>query len=103
VWTPGHLPVVWCFVPLLIPLGLVITNVIRLDVINIGYTIYFTIGSRWLLLRPLRLEVLTLGLKVRPLHQKLGAGHLYWHWRPVHRKWLEKLVRLREARPNVTP
>jgi hypothetical protein len=28
---------------------------------------------------------------------------LYWHWRPVHREWLEKLVRLREARPNITP
>jgi hypothetical protein len=28
---------------------------------------------------------------------------LYWHWRPVHLEWLEKLVRLREARPNITP
>jgi hypothetical protein len=28
---------------------------------------------------------------------------LYWHWRPVHLEWLKKLVRLREARPNITP
>jgi hypothetical protein len=28
---------------------------------------------------------------------------LYWHWQPVHPEWLEKLVRLREARPNITP
>jgi hypothetical protein len=34
---------------------------------------------------------------------ELRAGHLYWNWRPVHREWLEKLVRLREARPNITP
>jgi hypothetical protein len=61
------------------------------------------VGSRWLLLRPLRLEARMLGLKVRPLHRKLRAGHLYWHWRPVHLEWLEKLVRLREARPNITP
>ncbi len=61
------------------------------------------VGSRWLLLRPLRLEVQMLGLKVRPLRRELRAGHLYWHWRPVHREWLEKLVRLREARPNITP
>jgi hypothetical protein len=31
------------------------------------------------------------------------VGHLYWHWWLVHREWLEKLVRLREARPNITP
>jgi hypothetical protein len=55
-----------------------------------------------MLLRPLRLEARMLGLKIRPLHQKLRAGHLYWHWRPVHLEWLEKLVRLREARPNIT-
>jgi hypothetical protein len=60
------------------------------------------IRSRWLLLRPLRLEARTLGLKVRPLRQKLRAGHLYWHWRPVHLEWLEKLVRMHEARPNIT-
>jgi hypothetical protein len=59
--------------------------------------------SRWLLLRSLRLEARTLGLKVWPLRQKLRAGHLYWHWRPVHLELLEKLVRLREARPNITP
>jgi hypothetical protein len=29
--------------------------------------------------------------------------HLYWHRGPVHLEWLEKLVRLREARPNITP
>jgi hypothetical protein len=61
------------------------------------------VGSRWLLLRPLRLEARTLGLKVRSLCQKLRAGHLYWHRWPVHLEWLEKLVRLREARPNITP
>jgi hypothetical protein len=44
-----------------------------------------------------------LGLKVRLLRWKLRVGHLYWHWRPVHLEWLEKLVRLREARPNITP
>jgi hypothetical protein len=48
------------------------------------------------------LEVRTLGLKVWPLCRELRAGHFYWHWRPVHREWLEKLVRLREARPNIT-
>jgi hypothetical protein len=36
-------PSSWCFIPLLIPLGLVISFVIRLDIINIGYTIYITI------------------------------------------------------------
>jgi hypothetical protein len=61
------------------------------------------IGSRWLLLRPLRLEARTLGLKVWPLRRKLRAGHLYWHWQPVYLEWLEKLVRLREVRPNITP
>jgi hypothetical protein len=62
-----------------------------------------SIGSRWLLLRPLHLEARTLGLKVQPLCQKLRAGHLYWHRRPVHLEWLVKLVRLREARPIITP
>jgi hypothetical protein len=61
------------------------------------------VGSRRLLLRPLRLEARTLGLKIWPLRQKLRAGHLYWHRWPVHLEWLEKLVRLREARPNITP
>jgi hypothetical protein len=28
---------------------------------------------------------------------------LYWYWWPVHLEWLEKLVRLHEARPNITP
>jgi hypothetical protein len=28
---------------------------------------------------------------------------LHWHRRPVHLEWLVKLVRLREARPNITP
>jgi hypothetical protein len=31
----------------------------------------------------------------------LGALHLYWHLRAIHLWWLEKLVRLREVRPNV--
>jgi hypothetical protein len=61
------------------------------------------VGSRRLLLRPLHLEARTLGLKVRPLRRKLRTRHLYWHWRPVHLEWLEKLVRLRDARPNNTP
>jgi hypothetical protein len=61
------------------------------------------IGSRWLLLRPLRLEARTLGLKVRPLCRKLRARHLHWHRRPVHLEWLVELVRLREVRPNITP
>jgi hypothetical protein len=60
------------------------------------------VGLRWLLLRPLHLEAQTLGWKVRPLRRKLRAGHLYWHRWPVHLEWLEKLVRLREARPNIT-
>jgi hypothetical protein len=61
------------------------------------------IGSRWLLLRPLCLEAQTLGLKVWPLCQKLRARHLHGHRRPVHPEWLVKLVRLCEARPNITP
>jgi hypothetical protein len=40
-------------------------------------------------------------LKLRPLHIGLGALHLHWHQQLVHLWWLEKLVRLREARPNV--
>jgi hypothetical protein len=60
------------------------------------------IGSRWLLLRPLHLEARTLGWKVQALRRKLRARHLYWHRWPVHLEWLEKLVRLREARPNIT-
>jgi hypothetical protein len=56
-----------------------------------------------MLLRPLRLEARTLGLKIWPLCQKLRVGHLYWHWRSVYLEWLENLVRLREARPNITP
>jgi hypothetical protein len=35
--------VAWCLIPLFRPLGLVISFVIRLDVINTGYTAYFTI------------------------------------------------------------
>jgi hypothetical protein len=61
------------------------------------------IGSRWLLLRPLRLEAQTLGLKVRPLCQKLRARDLHWHRWPVHLEWLVELVTLHEARPNITP
>jgi hypothetical protein len=59
------------------------------------------VGSRWVLLRPLHLEAQTLGWKVQPLRRKLRAGHLYWHRWPVHLEWLEKLVRLRETRPNI--
>jgi hypothetical protein len=29
--------------------------------------------------------------------------HLYWHRRSVHLEWLVKLVRLCEARSNITP
>jgi hypothetical protein len=61
------------------------------------------IGSRWLLLRPLHLEARMLGLNVRSLRRNLRAKHLYYHRWPVHLEWLEKLVRLREARPNITP
>jgi hypothetical protein len=61
------------------------------------------IGSRWLQLRPLRLEARMLGLKNWPLCQKLRAEHLYWHRRLVHLEWLAKLFRLRESRPNITP
>jgi hypothetical protein len=39
VRAPGLLSVVWCFVPLCRPLGLVISFVLRYIVINIGYTI----------------------------------------------------------------
>jgi hypothetical protein len=60
------------------------------------------VGSRWLLLWPLHLEAWTLGLKIRSLRRKLRVRHLYWHRRPIHLEWLEKLVRLREARPNMT-
>jgi hypothetical protein len=60
-----------------------------------------SVGTRWLRLRPRHLVAQTLGLKVRPLRRKLRARHLYWHQRPVHLEWLEKLVRLREARPNI--
>jgi hypothetical protein len=35
------------------------------------------------------------------LHQELGVLHLHWHLRPVRLWLLEKLVRLREVRPNV--
>jgi hypothetical protein len=35
------------------------------------------------------------------LHLKLGALHLHWQLRAIHMWWLEKLVRLREARPNI--
>jgi hypothetical protein len=43
VRAPGHLPMVWCFVPLRRPLGLVVSFIIRLDVINTSYTVYFII------------------------------------------------------------
>jgi hypothetical protein len=40
---PGHLPMACCLFSLFSPLGLVISFIIRLDVINTGYTVYFTI------------------------------------------------------------
>jgi hypothetical protein len=43
VRAPSHLPVVWCLFLLFIPLGIVISFILRLDVINTGYTVYFTI------------------------------------------------------------
>jgi hypothetical protein len=43
------------------------------------------------------------GLENSAAASETETGHLYWHWRPVHLEWLEKLVRLREARPNITP
>jgi hypothetical protein len=61
------------------------------------------IGLRWLLLRPLHLEARTLGLKVWSLRRNLRVRHLYWHRWPVHLEWLEKLVRLREARITLLP
>jgi hypothetical protein len=38
-----------------------------------------------------------------PLHLKLGELHLHRHLRAIHLRWLEELVRLREARPNIAP
>jgi hypothetical protein len=35
------------------------------------------------------------------LHLKLGVLHLHRHLRAIHLWWLEKLVRLQEARPNI--
>jgi hypothetical protein len=32
---------------------------------------------------------------------EIGALHLHRHLRVIHLLWLEKLVRLREARPNI--
>jgi hypothetical protein len=40
VQAPDHLPVVWCYVSLFRPFGLVISYVLILDVINTGYTVY---------------------------------------------------------------
>jgi hypothetical protein len=60
------------------------------------------IRLRWLLLRPLHMEAQTLGLKIQPLCRKLRAEHLHWHRQPVHLEWLVELVRLREARSNIT-
>jgi hypothetical protein len=37
---PSHLPVAWCLILLLRHLGLVISFILRLDVINTGYIIY---------------------------------------------------------------
>jgi hypothetical protein len=38
---------------------------------------------------------------LRPLYLKLGALHLHRHLRAIHLRRLEKLVRLRETRPNI--
>jgi hypothetical protein len=43
VRAPGHLFVAWCLFPLFRPLGLVICFILRLDVINTDYTVYFTL------------------------------------------------------------
>jgi hypothetical protein len=59
------------------------------------------IGLRCLLLRPLHLEVQTLCLEVGLLYLELMARHLHWHLQLVHLWWLEELVRLREAMPNI--
>jgi hypothetical protein len=37
---PGHLPAVWCYVLLFRLFGPVISYVLRIDVINTGYTVY---------------------------------------------------------------
>jgi hypothetical protein len=49
---PGHLCVVWCFVLLLRHLGLVISFILILDVINTDYTVYFTIVALCVKLDP---------------------------------------------------
>jgi hypothetical protein len=43
------------------------------------------------------------GLEDSASVSKTESGHLYCHRWPVHLEWLVKLVRLREARPNITP
>jgi hypothetical protein len=53
------------------------------------------------MLRPLHLEDRALCLKVWSLYLEPRAWHLHWHLWPLHLWWLEELVRLREARPNV--
>jgi hypothetical protein len=49
----------------------------------------------------LHLSIGSLHLELRPLHLKLRAMHLHWHLRPVHLRWLEELVRLREEGPTI--
>jgi hypothetical protein len=49
-----------------------------------------SLGSRWLLLRPLHLEAWMLGLKIWSLRRKLRARNFYWHRWPVHLEWPEK-------------
>jgi hypothetical protein len=41
------------------------------------------------------------GLESLAAASETETGHLYWHRWPVHLEWLEKLVRLQEARPNI--
>jgi hypothetical protein len=63
---------------------------------------------RWLCILPvhllrwsLHLSIGSLHLRLRPLHLELRTLHLHWHLQPVHLWWLNELVRLQEARPNV--
>jgi hypothetical protein len=43
------------------------------------------------------------GLENSVAAPKTESEALVLHWRPVHLEWLEKLVMLREVRPNITP
>jgi hypothetical protein len=43
------------------------------------------------------------GLENLAVASETESEALYWHRWLVHLEWLEKLVRLHEARPNITP